>query len=154
MTIIKHFASNTPWHRLNRLTLMGLLIVIALLLVQIKEGHTQNAPNAPVVSFTWEYNDTTTPQGFKLYKGPAPASISTMTQIATIPTDTNNPDNTNNLTYQWVDNSEQCFGISAYNAFGESDIQITNIIGETVCLGKLPTTPTQLLFTVLPMPQY
>ncbi len=109
------------------------LILLALLFVVIfGAGRVLAAPKP--ITFKWTYTGQAAPDGFRLYQGATPAAVTT--KIADI-----SGGSVRQYVLNRTDATPLCYGLSAFNGDGESDITTKRDDGTPVCLGK-PQAPS------------
>lgn len=112
-----------------------ILFLTLLATCSIAEAQTQTVK----VDFGWTHNGQYT-TGFRLYKGPTPATLAKAVDI---------PGGSTVRTYLFTgtETLPVCFGLSAYGPSGESPVVSKTDAGVDVCLGK-PGAPTSFTFSV------
>lgn len=95
------------------------------------------------VHMEWLYpGDGPIVKGYKIYRG---NSLTNFTTFVDVPAEDLNM---YVYTVKTTDTLPLCFGISAYNEFGESEITTTTTTGEIPCIGESPVAPVNFIFTV------
>lgn len=95
--------------------------------------------NATDVTFSWEH-DGKDLEGFNFYVGDS-SDTTKMTVLQKITTAT-----TRTYLLPFAYDTVKCFGVSAYNKFGESSIVARQENGDDTCLGK-PLAPRAFSFS-------
>ena len=81
----------------------------------------------PVINLQWEHSGENI-SGFYLYSGPSPESLTKLLELSS---------DKRSFFYSQLDGSLVCFGISAFNSAGESEVVKKTDLGEDVCINKI-----------------
>jgi hypothetical protein len=92
------------------------------------------------ITFAWTHSGEGKPAGFKLYNGDAPQGDKMQALLDV-------PDGAARKVTVAVSHADiKCYGLSAYNALGESAITVKQDNGEDLCLGK-PLAPSAFTYS-------
>lgn len=120
---------STDLHSFLFFTMIG-LVTVMIFSYTIGVALAQTTIKPVVIS--WNLTVPPNADGFRLYKGKNTSSLVKIADIA--------GGDTRQFTYQRTDTNAACYGLSAFNAEGESEITYKQDNGVNLCLGK-PTAP-------------
>jgi hypothetical protein len=112
---------------LNLFSFLLFFIVTAGMIAAVAQAQT-----AKFIDFTWTHETPPLTDGFRLYKG---KNVASLVKIAEIPDGAARA-----FTFPRLDTQAACFGLSAFNGEGESDITYKTDSGVNLCFGK-PSPP-------------